>query len=94
MPLGLRLNLGRSAKLKPFVAIGAGGMLFSKPVPLPDAGKFAYALEGGGGVRWFRTSGRGVFVGAKLHHISNGNRSGSNRGLNQILFFTGVSFPK
>jgi hypothetical protein len=94
VPLGLRLNVGRSAKVKPFVNIGAGGMIFSKPVPLPDAGKFAYALEGGAGVRWFRSSGRGLFVGAKLHHLSNGNRSGSNRGLNQIVFYTGVSFPR
>jgi hypothetical protein len=94
VPLGLRLNLNNSSKVKPFIAIGAGGMLFNKPVPLPDAGKFAFVLEGGGGVRWFRSSGRAVWFGAKLHHLSNGNRSGSNRGLNQLVFFTGFSVVK
>lgn len=94
IPLGLRLNFRNGAKTKPFIAIAAGGMLFNRPVPLPDAGKFAFALEGGGGIRWFRSSGRAIFVGAKLHHLSNGNRSGSNRGLNQLVFYTGFSFMK
>jgi len=93
-PLGLRLNLRNSSRVKPFVTIGAGGMLFNRPVPLPDAGKFAFTLEGGGGVRWFRSSGRAIWLGAKLHHISNGNLSGSNRGINQIVIFTGFSMVK
>jgi len=94
IPLGLRLNFRNESAAKPFVAIGAGGMLFNRPVPLPDAGKFAFALEGGGGIRWFRSSGRAISVGAKLHHLSNGNRSGSNRGLNQLVVYMGFSFMK
>jgi hypothetical protein len=90
-PLGLQLDFRNSARVKPFVHINAGGLLFTKPVPLPDAGKFAFTLEGGTGVRIFTSLRRAVTLGVRLHHISNGNLSGSNRGLNQFIFYVGFS---
>jgi hypothetical protein len=90
-PLGLQLDLRNSARVKPFVHINAGGLLFTKPVPLPDAGKFAFTLEGGTGVRIFTSLKRALTLGVRLHHISNGNISGSNRGLNQFIFYVGFS---
>jgi hypothetical protein len=91
VPLGLQLDLRNSARVKPFVHINAGGLLFTKPVPLPDAGKFAFTLEGGTGVRIFTSLKRAVTLGVRLHHISNGNISGSNRGLNQFILYMGFS---
>jgi hypothetical protein len=93
-PLGLQLDFRNSARVKPFVHINAGGLLFTKPVPLPDAGHFAFTLEGGTGVRIFTSLRRALTLGVRLHHISNGNISGSNRGLNQFIFYAGFSVFK
>jgi hypothetical protein len=93
-PLGLQLDFRNSSRVKPFVHINAGGLIFNKSMPLPDAGKFAFTLEGGTGVRIFTSSRRAVSLGVKLHHISNGNLSGSNRGLNQFVIYMGFSVFK
>lgn len=93
-PLGLQLDFRNSARVKPFVHINAGGLLFTKPVPLSDAGHFAFTLEGGTGVRIFTSLRRALTLGVRLHHISNGNLSGSNRGLNQFIFYAGFSVFK
>ncbi|MBA3768651.1 MAG: acyloxyacyl hydrolase [Acidobacteria bacterium] len=81
-PLGLQLDFANSSHIKPFVHIGGGFLVFSKPVPLPDAGRFAYVGETGAGLRIFTSERRAVSFGVRFHHISNGDRSGSNRGLN------------
>jgi len=63
-------------------------------VPLPDAGKFAYVGEAGGGLRIFTSERRAVSLGVRFHHISNGDRQGANRGLNQFLVYVGFSIFK
>jgi Lipid A 3-O-deacylase (PagL) len=93
-PLGIQLNFRNRSRIKPFLNVGAGGLIFSKPVPLPDAGRFAFTLQGAGGVRILDTSRRSLSIGLKLHHISNGNLSGSNRGLNQFAVSVGYSLFK
>ncbi|MCA1592949.1 MAG: acyloxyacyl hydrolase [Acidobacteria bacterium] len=93
-PLGLQLDFANGARVHPFVHVNAGGLLFTKRVPLPDDTRFVYVLEGGGGVRVFTSERRAVSLGVRLHHISNGNRAGSNRGLNQFVFYAGFSVFK
>jgi hypothetical protein len=93
-PLGFQVNFGQQKKVKPFVHINGGLLVFTKPVPLPDAGKFAYVGETGTGVRVFTSQDRALTFGFKFHHISNGNRSGSNRGLNEFVFYAGFSIFK
>ncbi|HEX8708265.1 MAG TPA: acyloxyacyl hydrolase [Pyrinomonadaceae bacterium] len=95
-PLGLQLDFANSSRVKPFVHLNGGFLIFNKPVPLPDAGKFAYVGETGAGLRIFTSNEqrRAVSLGAKFYHISNGDRSGSNRGYNQFLFYAGFSIFK
>jgi hypothetical protein len=93
-PLGFQLTFRNSSRVKPFVHVNAGVLFFAKPMPLPDAGRVAFTLEGGGGVRFFSIFRRAVTVGVRLHHISNANLSGSNRGLNQFVTYVGYSFFK
>jgi len=61
---------------------------------IEDAGQFAFTLEGGGGVRIATSTRRAVTIGVRLHHISNGDTSGSNRGLNQFVIYAGFSVFK
>lgn len=93
-PLGLQLDFANGSRVHPFVHVNGGGLIFSKPVPLPDAGQFAFVGEAGGGVRIFSSERRAVTLGVRFHHISNGDRSGSNRGLNQFVFYAGFSVFK
>lgn len=93
-PLGLQLDFRNGSSVHPFVHLNGGGLIFNKPVPLPDAGRFAFVGEAGTGIRIFTSAKRAVTLGVRFHHISNGNRSGSNRGLNQFVIYGGFSVFK
>ena len=93
-PLGFQIDFANGSRVHPFAHANAGFLGFTKAVPIEDSGKFAFTLEGGGGVRIFTSDRRAVTLGLRLHHISNGDRSGSNRGLNQFVFYAGFSVFK
>lgn len=93
-PLGLQLDFGNSSRVKPFIHVNGGLLVFNESVPLPDAGKLALVGEAGAGVRVFTSGRRAVNFGVRFHHISNGDRAGSNRGLNQFIFYAGFSVFK
>lgn len=90
-PLGLQLDFANGSKVHPFVHVNGGLLYFNKPVPIEDSGQFAYVGEAGGGVRVFTSDKRALSFGVRFHHISNGDRAGSNRGLNQFVFYAGFS---
>src|SRR5215210_2869826 len=93
-PLGLQLDFANGSKVHPFIHVNGGFLYFNKAVPIEDAGQFAYVGEAGGGVRIFTSERRAVNIGVRFHHISNGDRSGSNRGLNQFVIYAGFSIFK
>jgi hypothetical protein len=90
-PLGLQLDFANGSRVHPFIHINGGFLVFSKSVPLPDAGKFAYTGETGAGLRIFTSERRAFTLGLRFHHISNGDRTGANRGLNQFVLSVGFS---
>ena len=90
-PLGLQVNFGQQQRVKPFVGVTGGFLIFREPVPLPDSGKFAFTADASGGVRILARERRAIDLGIKFHHISNGDRRGSNRGLNSFVFYAGFS---
>ena len=93
-PLGLQLDLANGSKVHPFVHVNGGLLWFNKSVPIEDAGKLALVGEAGGGIRIFTSERRAVNIGVRFHHISNGDRTGSNRGLNQFVIYAGYSVFK
>lgn len=93
-PAALQLDFANGSKVHPFIHVNGGFLGFNKPVPIEDSGQFALVGEAGGGVRIFTSERRAVTLGVRFHHISNGNRSGSNRGLNQFVFYAGFSIFK
>jgi hypothetical protein len=93
-PLGLQLDFANGSKVHPFVHINGGLLYFNKSVPIEDSGQFAFVGEAGGGVRIFTSERRAVNIGVRFHHISNGDTSGSNRGLNQFVIYAGFSVFK
>ena len=93
-PLGLQLDFANGSKVHPFAHVNGGLLYFNKSVPIEDAGRFAWVGEAGGGVRIFTSERRAVNIGLRFHHISNGDRQGSNRGLNQFVIYAGFSVFK
>jgi hypothetical protein len=93
-PLGLQLDFANGSKIHPFVHVNGGLLWFNKSVPIEDAGKLALVGEAGGGIRIFTSERRAVNIGVRFHHISNGDRAGSNRGLNQFVIYAGFSVFK
>ena len=93
-PAALQLDFANGSKIHPFVHVNGGFLIFNKSVPIEDSGKFAFVGEAGTGVRIFTSDRRAVTLGVRFHHISNGNTSGSNRGLNQFIFYAGFSVFK
>ena len=93
-PLGLQLDFANGSKVHPFAHVNGGFLHFNKSVPIEDAGQFAWVGEAGGGVRIFTSERRAVTIGVRFHHISNGDRQGSNRGLNQFVIYAGFSVFK
>jgi hypothetical protein len=93
-PLGLQLDFANGSKVHPFAHVNGGLLWFNKSVPIEDAGKLALVGEAGGGIRIFTSERRAVSLGVGFHHISNGDRAGSNRGLNQFVIYAGFSIFK
>jgi Lipid A 3-O-deacylase (PagL) len=93
-PLGLQLDFANGEKVHPYIHVNGGFLYFNKSVPIEDAGRFAWVGEAGGGLRIFTSERRAVNVGVRFHHISNGDRQGSNRGLNQFVIYAGFSVFK
>jgi len=93
-PIGLQLDFANGSKIHPYVHVNGGFLYFNKEVPIEDSGRFAFVGEAGGGVRIFTSERRAVNIGVRFHHISNGDTSGSNRGLNQFVIYAGFSVFK
>jgi len=93
-PLGLQLDFANGSKVHPYAHVNGGFLYFNKSVPIEDAGRFAWVGEAGGGLRIFTSERRAVNLGVRFHHISNGDRQGSNRGLNQFVIYAGFSVFK
>src|ERR1700752_695976 len=93
-PLGLQVDFANGSKVHPYAHVNGGFLYFNKSVPIEDAGQFAWVGEAGGGVRIFTSERRAVNIGVRFHHISNGDRQGSNRGLNQFVIYAGFSVFK
>lgn len=93
-PIGLKLNFRRSQTLQPFASGSAGFLYFSKEVPVPGAARFNFTFDFGGGVQIVRNSGRAITIGYKYQHISNGDRSPINPGVDVQMFYGGFSIFK
>src|ERR1041385_4169502 len=93
-PIGLKLNFRRRQMLQPFASGTAGFLYFSKDVPVPGAKRFNFTFDFGGGIDVVRDSRRAISVGYKYQHISNGDRSPINPGVDVQLIYVGYSIRR
>jgi hypothetical protein len=93
-PIGLKLNFRRTRTVQPFTNGTAGFLYFSKDVPVPGAKRFNFTFDFGGGIDIVRDSRRAISVGYKYQHISNGDRSPINPGVDVQLICVGYSIRR
>lgn len=93
-PIGLKLNFRRRQMLQPFASGTAGFLYFNKDVPVPGAKQFNFTFDFGGGVQIVRSSKRAITIGYKYQHISNGDRSPINPGVDVQMLYGGFSIFK
>ena len=93
-PIGLKLNFRRSQLVQPFANGTAGFLYFTKDVPQPGAAQFNFTFDFGGGVDFVKNSGRTISVGYKYQHISNGDRSPINPGVDVQMIYVGYSIRR
>jgi hypothetical protein len=93
-PLGFTFDFGRTHAIYPFFEINGGIIVSTEPIPLNLTGATAlnFLVDFGGGVKW-RPRGRryGFEAGYKLLHISNAFTTAVNPGVDNNVFYMGVS---
>jgi hypothetical protein len=93
-PLGFTFDFGRTHAIYPFFEINGGIIASTEPIPVnvPDATALNFLIDFGGGVKWLpRGKGYGFEAGYKLLHISNAFTTAVNPGVDNNVFYMGVS---
>ncbi|MGH9971842.1 MAG: acyloxyacyl hydrolase [Pyrinomonadaceae bacterium] len=90
-PIGLKFNFRRQLRVQPFASSTGGFLYFSEDVPVSGAARFNYTFDFGGGVQIINSARRAFTLGYKFQHISNGDRSPINPGVDVHLIYAGFS---
>jgi opacity protein-like surface antigen len=90
-PVGFQLNLHPTHKFQPFATTNGGFLYYQHRVLAPDASRFMWTIDLGGGMQFFQTSSRALSVGYRYRHMSNANISHSNPGTDTNTFFFAIS---
>jgi hypothetical protein len=90
-PVGFEARVRVGGRLRLYTAMAAGFAVFGVPVPLPGARRFNYTFEGGGGMDFRFRLGWWLRAGYKFHHLSNGNSSRINPGVDAKVVMIGIS---
>jgi len=90
-PIGLKFNFRPRRKVQPFASTTGGFLFFNEDVPRPGAARFNFTFDFSGGVQVVNSSRRSFFVGYKYQHISNGDHSPINPGVDLQMIYGGFS---
>ena len=88
-PVGLELFGPKIAGARLYVAGAAGGLWFTRETPEPNARRFNFTFEYGGGLRLPLHTGASLVLGYKFHHLSNAYTAPRNPGLDGNVFYLG-----
>lgn len=90
-PIGLKFNFRRQQRVQPFVAATGGFLYFKEDVPVAGAARFNFTFDFGGGLQIINSNRRSLSIGYKYQHISNGDRSSINPGVDVQMVYVGFS---
>lgn len=87
----LRYNFATGSRLMPFIDIGAG--LTGTDLGEPDLGSiFEFNLQGGAGIQYFWRENSAITFQYRLIHFSNADIKSPNLGVNENMFYIGMSW--
>jgi Lipid A 3-O-deacylase (PagL) len=90
-PIGLKFNFRRNHRVEPFVHTTGGFLYFNEAVPESGAARFNFTFDFAGGVQIVNSHRRAFFIGYKYQHISNGDRTPINPGVDVQMINAGFS---
>jgi len=93
-PIGLKFNFRRQKRFQPFAAATGGFLYFQRDVPVDGAAQFNYTFDFAGGLQIVNTNRRAWTIGYKYQHISNGDRSPINPGVDLHMIYAGFSVSR
>jgi len=88
-PAGLQLYFLRVRSIRMFAAGAAGLLWFTRNTPVPDARRFNFTFETGGGFEMVRSR-NSVVLGYKFHHFSNASTAPRNPGVDGNVIYVGL----
>lgn len=91
-PFGVELATPQARRVSAFGATAAGGLIFTRPYPVPEAYRINFTLEYGGGVRLRTRGDEWVQLGYKYHHLSNAYLRDVNPGLDAHVWYAGYQW--
>lgn len=91
-PFGLQIAVPLGSAVSVYTATAAGGLIFDRPFPIPEARRINFTLEFGGGVLLRAGHERWVRAGYKFHHLSNAYTAPENPGLDANVFYVGYDW--
>src|SRR5205085_69398 len=89
--LGTQVDTRVTSRLHLLLDGSVGGLRFDREIPGPDAAKFNFTAQGGGGLTWGLTRRYALSARVQYHHISNGNATMINPGVNGVVYQIGIS---
>jgi hypothetical protein len=92
-PFGLELTVRPLKNIGIYGAAAAGGLIFRRPFPVPEATRMNFTLEYGGGLLIRTGHGHWIQAGYKYHHLSNAYTARENPGLDGHVFYAGYQVP-
>lgn len=88
---GMKISILRRSRVKPFVGISGGVIVYSRPIP-HDGRKLNLTYSLDGGVDIFIRKKRALTIGYKFYHVSNAFTAERNIGTNDNMITVGYSF--
>lgn len=91
-PFGFELATPLEQRVAVYGAAAAGGLIFARPFPVPEASRINFTLEFGGGALVRAGRDRWVQLGYKFHHVSNAYTARLNPALATNVFYAGYQW--
>jgi hypothetical protein len=89
VPAGLQIYTLSIPPLRLFIGGSAGVLGFTRNTPVPEARRFNFVMEAGGGAELLSRDGRAVVVGYRFNHLSNGGTAEVNPGVDTHFLYLG-----
>ena len=90
-PVGFQSDFFPSKRVQPFLSTDGGFIYFMDRVLSPQGSQFMYTVDFGTGINIFRKERQAVSIGYRYQHLSNGNISQHNPGMDANTFYVSVS---